>query len=379
MGTAALRMNTAFIPVYKPSLSELERQYLLDCFDSGWISSQGKYIDRFEQLFGQITGCPHSLTTSNGTVALHLALMALGLKEGDEVIVPTLTYVASVNAIAYVGATPVFVDSASDTWQLDPLAVESKVGPRTRAILAVHLYGHPADLSYLTNIARRYNLYLVEDCAEAFGSSYQGIHVGNYGDISTFSFFGNKTITTGEGGMVATQSAALAAEVRQLKSQYMSSERRYWHEKVGYNYRLTNLQAAIGVAQLERADSILTHKATIASWYRSLLPCEQFSMHSPNGDVVHSFWMISVTLPESVSRDRVAQWLAKQGIETRPVFYPVHTMPMHMNWPSSRHNYPVADHLSRNSLNLPSWPGLTFEDVERVCTALKEALTHSKK
>lgn len=367
-------MALSRIPVYKPCLGDLERQYLLECFDSGWISSQGDFINRFEAHFRTITQAPHALSTSNGTVALHLALVALGLTEGDEVIVPTLTYVASVNAIALVGATPVFVDSDIATWQLDPFAVEARVGPRTRAILAVHLYGHPAELKHLSNIAQRHNLFLIEDCAEAFGTLYQGEHVGLYGDIGTFSFFGNKTITTGEGGMVTTRCSKIADEIQLLKSQYMSPHKRYWHEKLGFNYRLTNIQAAIGLAQLERADSILHQKRTVADWYQKYLPLDKVTMHEPVGDVLHSYWMISITLPSSHSRDTIAEELSARGVETRPVFYPVHTMPMHSHWPSSAESYPVAQRLAQHSLNMPSWPDLTEDQVVYICDTLKALL-----
>ena len=240
------------IPIYQPSLSGNERRYILECLDSTWISSKGKFIGEFERGFAGFVGVRHSATVSNGTVALHLALVALGIGPGDEVIVPTLTYIASVNAITYTGATPVFVDSLEDTWQMDPDDVRRKISPKTRAIMAVHLYGHPCDMDALQSIAREHSVYLVEDCAEAIGTLYRGKHVGTFGDVGTFSFFGNKTITTGEGGMVVTNDETLHERAVHFRGQGLAAHRQYWHDVIGYNYRMTNICAALGVARWNR-------------------------------------------------------------------------------------------------------------------------------
>mgnify|MGYP000636360975 FL=1 len=259
------------IPVYQPSLTGNEKKYVNDCLDSNWISSKGKYVSLFEKEFANYLHVDYATGVCNGTVALHLALIALGIGTGDEVIVPTLTYIASVNAIAYTGARPVFVDSLPDTWQIDPQEVRRSITPQTKAIMAVHLYGHPCEMSVLKEIADEHRLFLIEDCAEAIGSKYQGRHVGTFGDVATFSFYGNKTITTGEGGMVITNDQTIFERAVHFKGQGLAKYRQYWHDVIGYNYRMTNICAAIGLAQLERIDDILSKKCRIAELYQELL------------------------------------------------------------------------------------------------------------
>lgn len=364
-------------PVYQPNLSGNEASYVNECLATNWISSKGKYINRFEQEFCRFTDCGEAIALCNGTVALHIALLALGLNPGDEVLVPTLTYIASVNAIRYVGATPVFVDSLPSTWQMDPEDVADRVTSKTKAIIAVHLYGHPCDLSALTAIARKHNLFLVEDCAEALGSYYNGVHVGSFGDIATYSFYGNKTITTGEGGMVTTHRAEVARLCVRLKGQGLAGAREYWHDIVGYNYRMTNVCAAIGVAQLERARSILAHKRRVAQLYQQGLASTPYEVHQESANTTHSYWMVSLLVPPSISRDDLRKFLAARGVETRPVFYPVHTMPMY--WAPEASEFPVATNLARRGLNLPSYPELKAEDIEYICRLLEEYLVVSCK
>ena len=255
-----------FIPVYQPSLTGNEKKYVNECLDTSWISAKGKFVEQFETAFAKYIGADHAITVANGTVALHLALIALGIGRGDEVIVPTLTYVASVNAIAYTEATPVFVDSLKSNWQVDPDDIERKITEKTKAIMVVHLYGHPCDMERIMAIAKKHDLFVVEDCAEGFGSYFAGQHVGTFGDISTFSFYGNKTITTGEGGMVVTNDETLYARATHLKDQGMAKFRQYWHDVIGYNYRMTNICAAIGLAQLEQAEKFLRQKRDVAAW-----------------------------------------------------------------------------------------------------------------
>ena len=257
-----------FIPVYKPDLSGNEKAYVNQCLDSEWISSLGEFIDRFETAFSHTTNLPHTISVSNGTVALHLVFHALGLRPGDEVIVPSFTYIASVNTIVQTGATPVFVDCRPGDWLIDPEDVAARITPRTRAIVAVHLYGAVCDMAALRRIADAHGLYLIEDCAEALGSTRDGQHVGELGDAATFSFFGNKTVTTGEGGMIGVSDPGLADRIRLLKSQGQSPTRRYWHVELGFNYRMTNICAAIGLAQLER----LHENPRAQARYRSALP-----------------------------------------------------------------------------------------------------------
>jgi perosamine synthetase len=362
------------IPVYQPSIAGNERQYVLDCIESSWISSKGEYLQRFEHAFSSYTSAQHAIAVSNGTVAIHLALLALGIQPGDEVIVPSFTYVASVNPIAYLGAKPVFVDSHRDSWQLDPLDVQRKITHKTRAIIAVHLYGHPADMPAIMRIARERNLFVIEDCAEAFGSRINNQHVGTFGDVGTFSFYGNKTITTGEGGMVITNNDSLKERCTHLKGQGLAKGRTYWHDIVGYNYRMTNICAAIGLAQIERATDLLSKKKQIALQYDSALahlPIE--THHATNPALTHSYWMYSVLLPEN-QRDKICQGLSEHGIETRPTFYPVHTMPMYAN----NGNFPVADELGRRGINLPSWPDLKQNHIDYIADQLGNQLkTHA--
>lgn len=355
-------------PVYKPSLLGNEKKYVNECLDSTWISSKGKFVSEFENKFAEFVGVKHAITVSNGTVALHLALLALGIGKDDEVIVPTLTYIASVNSITYTGATPVFVDSLRDTWQINPEDVKKKITPKTRAIMAVHLYGHSCDMDALIALANEHGLFLIEDCAEAFGSLYKGTHVGSFGDISTFSFFGNKTITTGEGGMVITNDDTLFDRALHLKGQGLAMHREYWHDVVGYNYRMTNICAAIGLAQLEQAKFFIEKKIEIAAWYKEFLQNVPVEVHKETENVKHSYWMVSILVNKITHRDKLRKHLEDNGIETRPLFYPIHTMPMY----SIKYlKHPVAEDLGWRGLNLPSYPELNKRDVTYICDKIK--------
>ena len=348
------------IPLYKPDLSGNEKEYVRQCMDTGWISSKGEFVARFEEAFGAYLGIPHCASICNGTAALQTALGALGIGAGDEVIVPTLTYVASANAVRAVGAVPVFVDSLSGSWQMDPDDVERKVSERTRAVLAVHLYGGVCEMDRLLGLARDRHLLLIEDCAEAFGSKYKGAYAGTFGDIAAFSFYGNKTISTGEGGMVATASAELHEKVWAYKSQGVSPEREYWHESVGFNFRITNLCAAIGLAQIERAAALLERKRQIATWYRDHLRGLPVEMQPEPADVHNTYWLVSVLCQKSEFVGPLRGALAEQGVETRSVFPPLHTMPI---YGSGRQSFPRAEDIAARGISLPSWPGLEEKDV----------------
>lgn len=351
------------IPIYQPSLTGREKEYVLDCLDTNWISSKGDYIQRFETGFAEQVQVRHATSVCNGTVALHLALVALGVGPGDEIIVPTLTYIASVNAIVYTGATPVFVDSLPDTWQMDPADVQRKITPRTRAIMAVHLYGHPCDMNALSAISQAHGLFLIEDCAEAIGSLYQGKPVGGFGHIATFSFYGNKTITTGEGGMVLTNDQTLYQRCLHFKGQGLAAHRQYWHDVVGYNYRMTNICAAIGLAQLEQLDGFVQRKRQLAAWYAEELAGLPLQLHGEQAGVQHSYWMNSILVADAQQRDGLREALAAAGVETRPLFYPVHTMPMYS---AKFQRHVVAESLGWRGINLPSWPGLSRAQVAHI-------------
>lgn len=362
-------MQNHQIPVYQPYFSGNEKLYVNQCLDSTWISSKGQFINQFEEKFAQYIKSPHATSVCNGTVALHLALLALDIKPGDEIIVPTLTYVASVNTIVQSGAIPVFVDSIAETWQIDPKDVERKITKKTRAVMAVHLYGHPCDMKQLVEICKKHQLFLIEDCAEAFGTYYDGQHVGTFGDIATFSFFGNKTLTTGEGGMVAMNNPDVYARAANLKNQGVSTNIQYWHDIIGYNYRMTNICAAIGLAQLEKVDEILAKKRALAHRYQQELKNLPLSTHDEVGNVCHSYWMCSILLNDAKHRDPLRDHLQKVGIETRPLFYPAHKMPMYAG---RGDQYPIAESLGSRGINLPSWPGMTEEQVEKVISSIRE-------
>jgi perosamine synthetase len=357
------------IPIYQPSLTGNEKKYVIDCLESTWISSKGKYLSLFENSFSEFIGVKHAAAVSNGTVALHVALLALGVGPGDEVIVPTLTYISSVNAIKYTGATPVFVDSLADTWQMDPADVSAKISEKTKAIMVVHLYGHPCDMDSLFSIAKKQNLFMIEDCAEAIGSKYKGKSVGTFGDIATFSFFGNKTITTGEGGMVVTNDETLHDRVVHFKGQGLAKHREYWHDVVGYNYRMTNVCAAIGLAQLEQVNDFLQRKLEIATTYEKAFKKSPVEFHKSHADVTHSYWMCSILVPEAKQRDELREHLKENGIETRPLFYPVHTMPMYSD---KFERLVVAEDLAWRGINLPSFPQLTDNEVHSIIMAINK-------
>ena len=376
------RMNERrHIPVAAPVLRGREREYVLDCLDSSWISSCGAYVERFESAFAGFCETRHAVSCCNGTVALHLALLALGVGVGDEVIVPTLTFVATANAVTYCGARPVFVDSEPLTWNLDPALVEARITPRTKGIVAVHLYGHPSEMDALRDIARRHKLFVVEDAAEAHGAQYKGRSVGSLGDMACFSFYGNKILTTGEGGMVVTDDDALWRRAAQLRGQGMDFERRYWFPVVGYNYRMMNLPAALGLAQLEQVEWHLGRRREVAGWYRERLgDVPGIEWQSEQDWARHAYWLFTIKLSNSVAleRDALMSMLEERGIETRPVFYPMHVLPPYRE-SAPGDAFPVADEIARRGLCLPTWGGLAREDVDYVCDALAECTWQPKR
>jgi perosamine synthetase len=362
------------IPVAKPRLAGNERKYVLDCVDSSWISSVGKYIGAFEETFAKFCGVKHAISANNGTTALHLALVGLGLQPGDEVIIPTVTYIATANAVRYCGATPVLADVRQETMNLDPADIERRITPRTKGIIPVHLYGHPADMNAINDIARRHKLWVVEDAAEAHGAEVSGRKVGALGTCATFSFFGNKIITTGEGGMVTTDDDELAARLRLFRGQGMDLARRYWFPVVGYNYRMTNIQAALGVAQMETVEQSISDRDRLAAWYNTALAHLQSQIILPSCSswARQVFWMYTVFLREGGQerRDAVMRSLDEAGIETRPVFYPMHVLPPYRQESS----FPVADVWSQRGINLPTHQELTQDDVRRIADAIGRAL-----
>jgi perosamine synthetase len=362
--------NRSRLPVAEPLLGEKELLYVSECVLTGWVSSAGPFVTRFEEMFAEFCDVPYAISTSSGTTALHLALLAAGVGPGDEVIVPSLTFVASPNAVAYTGATPVFADSDPATWNIDPATIEALITPRTKAIMPVHLYGHPADMDPILEIAREHGLSVVEDAAEAHGATYRSRRVGGIGDIGVYSFYGNKIVTTGEGGMVVTRSRETAECVRMLRDHGMDPQRRYWHPVLGYNYRLTNLQAALGVAQMERVDAILKSKREVAARYLAGLGDVDGLIMPPGEPWAESvYWLFTIAIDEGLygrSRDETMADLEHAGIECRPVFIPAHQQPLY----DAGASLPVAERLSRTGLSLPSAAVLAADEQMRVIEAM---------
>ena len=363
--------DNEYIPLTEPDLTGNEFEYVSDCIKSNWISSLGAYIAKFENKFGEYCSVKNSVSVFNGTVALHLALASLGIKAGDEVIVPNLTFVATGNSVLYAGAKPVLVDCEPKTWNIDPDKIKEKITNRTKAIIPVHLYGHPCDMSPIMEIAHKNDLFVIEDAAESLGAEYRGQKTGSIGDIGCFSFYGNKTLTTGEGGMCITNDKVFADKMRFLKNQAMSKDKKYWHPEVGYNYRMTNIQAAIGVAQLERIEKFIEIKRQNADLYSKLLK-EVNGVATPIEEdyAKNVYWMYSVLLDDSyrLKREELIKKLEEEKIESRPLFYPLSTMPTF----KSEEKFPVSNNISGRGISLPSGVTLTSNDIIKVVETIKK-------
>lgn len=361
------------IPISKPSLGIDELGYLSNCMKSGWISFRGSYVSEFEKSFAKYCGTEYGVACSNGTSALHLALLALGIGKGDEVIVPTLTFASTAFAVSYTGARPIFVDSEPNSWNIDTKKTEKAITRRTKAIIPVHLYGIPCDMRELLRLAMKYDLFLIEDCAEAHGATYYNQKVGSLSHISCFSFFANKIITTGEGGMCLTDSPEYYERIR-LYQNYGSDRNRkdYSHSLLGYNYRMTNLQAGVGLGQLVKIDDFLSKREVIQTWYDERLGWSNIIFpHDKNPDTRDVCWIYSVRLNKTrEQRNAIIKAMAEKNIETRPVFEPVHTMPMY----KTGQKLPVAQAISDSGISLPTYPELTEKEVDYICKRLKECL-----
>jgi perosamine synthetase len=368
-------MTSHSIRVAEPVLDGREAEYVLECLRDTWISSRGKFLDQFEAMLADYCDVSDAVVTNNGTTALHLALVAAGIQADDEVILPTLTYIATANAVRYCGAIPVFVDSEPDYLNVDVNQIESAITNRTKAILTVPLYGHPVDMDPILDIAERHGLMVIEDSAEALGACYKNQKVGSLAKSSTFSFFGNKLITTGEGGAIVTNDPELAKYMRFLRGQGVDPDRRYWHPEIGFNYRMTNIAAAIGVAQMEKIAYHLQRRKRVAQWYFERFKDYQDLLQLPYSAswAEHSYWMFTVLLQPNVdvNRDEWMEAMASDNIETRPVFYPAHWMPAYKQFGGS---FPVADSCSARGVNLPTHGNLTEADVDYVCTKALSSL-----
>lgn len=370
------------IPVCEPYLNGREAEYVLDAVRTGWISSSGNYVREFEQKFAAYCGVRHGVAVCNGTVALHLALRAVGIGPGDEVIVPNFTMIATAFAVCYTGAKPVFVDAEYDTWNIDPSLVEEKVTSQTKAIVPVHLFGLPCDMDALWKIANSRGLIVLEDAAEAHGAAYKGCRTGSLSAIAAFSFYANKNLTTGEGGMVVTDDEELWQKARYFKNLcfQLDAPRTYIHADIGFNYRMSNIHAAIGLAQAEKADEYVAMRRINAHTYQRLLydvPGVIFQKvaAAKQGDYFNSHWMNSLVIePVRFGRTRkeLAIYLESKGIETRPLFVGMDKQPSLNAYRSSIERFPVSNWLSENGLYLPSASSLTEEQIRYVADSIRE-------
>ena len=370
-------MTNNFIPLAKPEFGKIEKKLINDCIDTGWISSIGKYVERFGQNLAKYVQVKYALPVSNGTTALHLSLIALNIGPGDEVIVPALTFVASVNVIKYVGAKPVFIDIEPETFNLDIDQLEDKITKKTKAIISVDLYGHPVDFDRLKKICQKHGLKLISDSAESLGSLYKGKPTGSQGDISTFSFFGNKIITTGEGGMITTNSKKLYDTCKLYRDQGKdTSVHNYYHPVIGYNYGLTNLQAAVGIGQLKQIKTLVRKKRAIAQQYLKLLKnVPGLSFQKEANYAKSNWWMFSILVDQKKfgrSRDELMKYLLKKNIETRPFFYPMHLLPPYKQGIKPT-DFPVTKKMADQGMNLPSFASLKSSEIDHICDSIKSA------
>ena len=357
--------NDIHFPVAIPNFGGNEFKYLTDAFLSTWISSTGSYIDRFEDSFSAYSDCKYGIAVSNGTAALHVSLLALGIGEGDEVIVPDLTFAATINSVLHANATPVIVDVEEQSWCIDSIEIEKAITSKTKAIIAVHLYGQVCDMDSIMKLARQYNLKVIEDCAEAHGAKFKSKKVGSIGDVGCFSFFGNKVITTGEGGMCTTNSLELNDKLRLLRDHGMSKTRRYFHEVVGYNYRLTNLQAAIGLAQLERIDNIHKNRSLYEKLYQKVLSRPEFQFQKNLVERKRIVWLVCLLVENKSERDKLMNLLKEYSIEARPFFYLLSEMDIYKKY--SKKENPIAAKISSCGINLPAYESLkSLDQIELI-------------
>ena len=356
------------IPIYKPRIDESEFSNVLDCLESSWISSRGEYLEKFENDIKNFLGAKYCSTTSNGTTALHLAMLALDIKNGDEVITTNFTYVASTNAILMVGAKPIFCDINENDLNINTDLIEDLITPKTKALLVTNVYGNMANFEALNTIAKKYNLYLIEDAAESLGATFKGKKSGNLADVSTLSFFGNKTITTGEGGMIICKNKHIYSKVNQLKNQGNSKSKVYFHDVLGYNYRMTNIQAAIGCAQLQKINSILKSKRRVFEFYKSNLS-DYVEFLAPIPDSNSSYWMVPILSKTKSEKEKIVNNLSQENVETRPFFTPIDMLPF---YEKSKCN--IAKKLFKKGILLPSYPDLTEEELERICVEIKKSI-----
>lgn len=367
-----------FIPVCEPYLGGREKEYVKDCIESGWISSAGKYVSAFEENFAKYCDCKYAVAVCNGTVSLHLALRALGIGHGDEVIVPDFTMIASAYAVCYTGAKPVFVDADKDTWNIDVDKIEDKITPKTRAIMPVHIFGNPCNMDKIVEIARKHNLFIVEDAAQAHGALYKGKKTGSFSDIASFSFFANKNLTTGEGGIIVTNSRENYDNCRYFKNMCfpLDAPRVYEHNDIGFNYRMSNLHAAIGLAQVERADVYREMRIKNHNLYKEFLKdVDGITFQKDEDGALNVNWMNAILIDPEIynhTKEELMAHLNKNGVDTRLLFCGMHRQKSLLDFGCNGDGaYPVCDNLSKNGFYLPSASSLKKEDIEYVCELIR--------
>ncbi|CAG7840788.1 GDP-perosamine synthase [Clostridium haemolyticum] len=362
------------IPLCIPDIRGNEWKYVKECIDTNWVSSVGSYVNLFEERFAEYLSAHSAVVTVNGTAAIELALLTLGIGLEDEVIVPSMTFISPVNTVKYVGATPVFCDVCRDTFVMDTSKIEELITPKTKAIIPVHIYGHPVDMDKVMELAKKYNLYVIEDATEALGSKYKGKSVGTIGDIGAFSFNGNKLITTGAGGMLVTNSEEYGSRAKFLSTQtkVVLDNKAFYHPEVGYNFRMPNLLAAFGVAQLENINEYLKIKKENAYYYNKLLKdVKGITLPIEKEWAKNCYWLYSILVEDDfkVTRDELIKILSENGIESRPFFMPVHDMPPYVD--CLHGSMDVTNEISAKGINIPSSVSLTKENIEFICSVIK--------
>ena len=367
------------IPVNEPLFIGREKELLCQCIDTGWISSEGPFIKEFEEKFSKYIGTKYGIAVANGTAALEIAVGAIGLKPGDEVILPTFTIISCAMAVLRYGGVPVFVDSEPETWNMDVRQIEDKITEKTKAIMPVHIYGHPVDMDPIIELADKYGLYIIEDAAEVHGAEYKGRRVGGIGHIGCFSFYANKIITTGEGGMVVTNDEKLAQRAKSLRNLCFKKSKRYRHDELGFNYRMTNLQAALGIAQLENIEQFIEIKRENAALYNELLSdLKLLQLPIEKEWAKNVYWMYAIVLDESsgINAETFAQKLREHGIATRPFFYPMHLQPVLKDKYKKieGQDFSVSERICRQGLYLPSGLALKKDDIKYIAQSIKKVL-----
>lgn len=363
------------IPVNQPLIAKNASKYVLNCLKTGWISSVGQYINKFEEEFSRFCNCQYGVSCTNGTAAIHLALESLGIGKDDEVIIPTFTMVATAFAVTYTGAKPVLVDCEKDTYNINPQLIEEKITPHTKAILPVHIYGHPVDIDPILKLAKKYNLYVIEDAAEIHGGKYKNKPAGSLGDIGCFSFYANKIVTTGEGGMIVTNNKRIYEKARQIKDLCHSPKKRFLHTDIGFNYRMTNLQAALGLAQLEEVKKYIKIKRRMAKKYNEGLKNIKGLILPVEKDYAFNvYWMYAVLVDEKkfgITAPKLRQKLYEEGVDTRAFFIPMHQQPVFKKMGLFKsEKYPVADYVAKRGIYLPSGLALTNKQINQVIYAI---------